>query len=187
MTGKVPSEITIRRAVSEDAAAIAAIHFETWLATYPKVVDNVTEEMVRQRFAGRGTTEQRIEEFRARISRQKDNKIALVAEENGKLIGFAQATKDEEGRLLRSLYVSPTSQGKGAGRKLLNSVLNWMEAEKYPAILHVVKTNHPAISFYEHSGFKFSRDMPEETRKPFPNNIIMPSIEMIRPPGALID
>lgn len=187
MTGKHPTEVKIRRAVPEDAAEIAGINYETWLATYPKILPDVSEEMVKERWKIKGGLPCKTERFRWKISGQNEGYAVFAAEKDQKLLGYAIAAKDDDYRIIKSLYVSPEAQGQGVGSKLFNEALKWLEADEYEVILHVVTANHRAIALYERLGFKKGRDVITHVSKAFANGTIMPKIEMIRPPSALID
>ncbi len=81
----------------------------------------------------------------------------LVAEEDGKAIGFAGYELNHlAGNLskLHKLYLLPSSQGKGVGKTLLLEVAKRArEAGQKRLVLNVNKYNKKAIDFYRALGF----------------------------------
>ena len=75
-------------------------------------------------------------------------KIFLVAEENGNIVGYAIG--DKERHLIVSIAVHPDYRRQKIGSKLMNSILRQMN--EY-AILQVRKSNEAAIKFYKKLGF----------------------------------
>jgi GNAT superfamily N-acetyltransferase len=74
------------------------------------------------------------------------NQQVLVAERNGRPVGFAAV----EGDWLEQLYVEPEAIGTGVGRRLLEAVL----ADHPDGLsLHVFTRNTRARRFYEAAGF----------------------------------
>lgn len=56
---------------------------------------------------------------------------------------------------IHKLYILPTAQGKGIGRKLIKKLVSFGHANQFENItLNVNKNNHPATNFYKRQGFK---------------------------------
>lgn len=86
----------------------------------------------------------------------------IIAEtENGELLGFMGI----ETQRLEMLFLSPTEQGKGLGRQLLQyGIQNYGVKE-----LTVNEQNPQAVGFYEHLGFEtYKRTECDEEGNPYP-------------------
>lgn len=78
---------------------------------------------------------------------------AWVAEINNQPIGFAIANKTEQ--TIFGVFVRPTDEGKGAGRKLMQAAESWLWAANISEIW-LVTGNDPtlrAYGFYLHLGW----------------------------------
>lgn len=79
---------------------------------------------------------------------------AWIAEENGIVLGWAVITLIAGEAELLMIAVDPDYQGKGAGRALMNFLLNYLtekQAEQW--FLDVRESNSKAIALYESMGF----------------------------------
>lgn len=126
----------IREATIDDALNISAIAHCVWIDTY--ATDGVRNSI--SNYALTHFAESKIEET---IS----NKLVLVAEKNGHLLGFAVFCINE--KELESLYVLPKFQRSGVGSELLKCVLN----ESIGVKLTCWEQNMAAIEFYKSCGF----------------------------------
>ncbi len=83
--------------------------------------------------------------------------LPLIAELDGKAIGIACGIVHESGDRTGNIYqmwVAPEHRGKGIGKRLLNSIVNWAEGLHLQGLeLDVTTTNLKAIHFYESIGF----------------------------------
>lgn len=83
----------------------------------------------------------------------------FVAEDEG-AIGLAGGIPDEERldvAVLISMWVAPSSRGRGVGRALVEAVVEWATAERRTCVeLHVIEGNEEAIALYEKCGFAFT-------------------------------
>ena len=177
----------IRRATAADAAAIVDVQYQTWLDVYPKIVDDVTPQMVKHRFEEeKGGLKARAERFAATAN--EADPAVFVAEHEGQVVGFAIATKLSEGansHQINALYVLPSHQHHGLGSQLMQTALEWLGAAVNPVQLHVVETNQQALGFYQKFGFEVTKKMPRADSTVFTSGIHMPRLEMVRPPTAL--
>ena len=149
-----------REAVRADAAAIAALHAESWLATFANVL---TDE-----YRSSGILEDRQAVWQERMSAPPSNQLVILAEEEKRLAGFACAYGDQDARwgtFLDNLHVRPDWQGRGLGQSLMVRVAAWCVAE-YPEsglYLLVLEQNSRARAFYEQLG---ATDVGGETSVP---------------------
>jgi ribosomal protein S18 acetylase RimI-like enzyme len=87
------------------------------------------------------------------------NSTVFGAFQNSQLIGTASFTissglKDSHKGLLRAMYVRPTHRCSGAGRQLVQAVIETARQKVEQVQLSVVSTNQPAIRLYQTLGFR---------------------------------
>ncbi len=86
--------------------------------------------------------------------------LFLVAEDAGKVVGYAVARVDEGSALLLSIAVHPQHRRRGIGALLLRSIIRQLPEEVEYLDLQVAVSNRVAISFYEKHGFEKIRIIP---------------------------
>ena len=87
------------------------------------------------------------------------NSTVFGAYQNSELIGTASFTqqsglKDSHKGLLRAMYVRPTHRRSGAGRQLVQAVIELARQKVEQLQLSVVSTNQPALRLYQTLGFR---------------------------------
>jgi ribosomal protein S18 acetylase RimI-like enzyme len=87
------------------------------------------------------------------------NSTVFGAFQNSQLIGtasFTQVTglKDSHKGLLRAMYVRPNHRRSGAGRQLVQAVIELARQRVEQLQLSVVSTNQPAFRLYQSVGFR---------------------------------
>jgi ribosomal protein S18 acetylase RimI-like enzyme len=87
------------------------------------------------------------------------NSIVFGAFQNSQLIGTASFTqlsgqKDSHKGLLRAMYVRPAARRSGAGRQLVQAIIELARQKVEQVHLSVVSTNQPAILLYHSLGFR---------------------------------
>ena len=145
LSGCVPmsSQLRIRLASADDADGIRAVYA-------PFVDTPVTfEEEVPSR-----------EAYRERIVRICEKYPCLVAEEDGRIVGFAYAHELRERIAFQwnaelSVYLAPAAQGRGAGSSLYTALLELLRLTGIKAVYGVVTSPNPA-SERLHSAFGFA-------------------------------
>ncbi len=85
-----------------------------------------------------------------------DGDILLLAEHEGKAVGFAHLVDSNDKLLLKGLGVIPEMRNRGVGTLLLESVLDATCAYPFPLYLKV-KSLNPAIELYARHGFSVKR------------------------------
>jgi ribosomal protein S18 acetylase RimI-like enzyme len=87
------------------------------------------------------------------------NSTVFGAFQNSHLIGTASFTqlsglKDSHKGLLRAMYVRPTHRRSGAGRQLVQAVVETARQKVEQIQLAVVSDNQPALRLYQSLGFR---------------------------------
>jgi len=142
--------VQIRTATIEDAPAIARIHVSSWQEAYRGVVP---DEHLRNL-----SVEARQSMWHASIT--KGSPIVLVAHQADEIVGWIafDRSRDEgssaEAAEVWTIYVSPASWGKGAGRELMREALDELRRRGFTSVsLWVLARNESARRFYESGGF----------------------------------
>jgi GNAT superfamily N-acetyltransferase len=144
----------VRRATPEDAPAIAEIHVRTWQVAYRDYF--AAEYLVGQdRF---------LEEDSLRRREQglaNPDWTTFVAEEDGRILGFAVAYGNQDGLgpevgELGAIYVNPDYWGLGIGTALIGEVEGLLAKFGHNrAILWTLGHNERTRRFYENRGWRF--------------------------------
>lgn len=142
--------VMIRKAEVEDLGEIQTIAKTSWNHTYSGLIP----EEVQSRFLAEAYSD---EMMPMRLSRT----LLYVAEENGKLIGFANASQKAGIASLHAIYLLPETKGKGTGTKLLQKLLDEM-APIQEIQVEVEKGNTSGERFYEARGFKNIEEYEED-------------------------
>jgi ribosomal protein S18 acetylase RimI-like enzyme len=95
---------------------------------------------------------------RAKVERMVGDGVALIAEEDGRAVGYALARYGDHGPTtvyVSDVWVDPPARGRGAGRELMRRVSEAAAARgSTHVVLDVDSKNKDAIAFYEHLGFE---------------------------------
>lgn len=141
----------IRTADVADAAAIAEIHVASWRAAYRGIVPDAHLAALDVR--------ERAVSWRDRLAADDRRTRTLLAEEDGRVVGFLTAgpTRDDDlaattGEVY-ALYVAPDRWSRGVGRGLLAAGLDTLSSGHDRVTLWVLGDNRPARGFYEAMGF----------------------------------
>ena len=140
----------IRLGAPEDAAAIAALHAESWRSAYRGLIPDGD--------LGDALDEERQHFWRDRFaSPEADRRIVFAAMADDVLVGFACVLADGDpahGPLLDNLHVKPGWRGRGLGAELLQKSRQWSRAiaPGQPMHLWVLAGNAVARRFYRNQG-----------------------------------
>lgn len=142
-------EVTLRPAVAEDAADLAAIQAASWNASF---VEILTPEILREY-----TDCARLEEMYRNVLASPEIEITLELVD-GAPHGLAAWSDSRDGEPqtaeLTCIHSRPGNWGKGYGAVLMRHALLEMENAGYSyAALWVFAENHRARRFYEALGF----------------------------------
>ncbi len=166
-------------AVPDDVYGIRHVQKLTWLDTYPNIEAGISVEDVESQFANDDTPlgKQRTEDRKKRFF--NDNRHTWVAKDDDKIVGFCAAAKEENNGRIQAIYLLPTYQGKGLGRKLMEAALNWLNKDQ-DIYINVATYNDKAIKFYEKFGFiKTGRNVSDDVAA-LPSGKMIPETEMLK-------
>jgi len=138
------AEPLIRLATAADAAAVAAIYAPYVTDTFVSFEETppTAEEMAR-RMAGNGSSLY----------------PWLVAEQDGEVIGFASSSAFRTRPSYRwtvetGLYLAPHAQGRGLGRRLLETMLDLLFRQNFTAVVAgITLPNAASVALHEKLGF----------------------------------
>jgi ribosomal protein S18 acetylase RimI-like enzyme len=138
----------VRDAGPADAAAVAEIGKVAVPATYE---DLITDASVMKAIVDQSYNLDALRDCIARCARNDDAHF-LVAERNGRLVGFLHYDCEGPQPELHRIYIDPQQKRQGIGSALIRELHRHLPpGSSY--ILMVVAANRPALSFYEHHGF----------------------------------
>ncbi len=144
----------IRQAIRADADAIARVHVDSWRETYRGLIG---EAIIESRTIDRRTAQWT-------DSLAAADRVTFVACIQEVICGFASAlvrapSQGEARAYLETLYVMRAAQGAGIGKALLMSTAQELSRRGCNALLlHVLRDNRAARSFYEHLGGRYIKD-----------------------------
>ncbi len=99
---------------------------------------------------------------------------AIVAETDGKVIGYACYYVLDTESHLTNIAVAADYQRKSVAKRLLDNILRVVTDHRCEFILLEVRpSNTPAIAFYERYGFKVLYRRPHYYRKPLEDAVVM--------------
>lgn len=142
----------VRRAIPDDAFAIATLDVETWRVAY--------RDLMPHGYLQGLSIEEKTESWRANLIKHQANGIkrCIVAEMDDTIVGYARVGPVEDAGkevgLLYLLYVLPDYWNKGIGKTLLRHALDeLMDLSQREATLWVLRDNSRARRFYESQGW----------------------------------
>lgn len=141
--------ITYRTATPADADAIARLHTQSWQKHYRGMMDD--------RYLDEDIREERLAEWRKRMSSPNPEQHIVLAIDGEQICGFGcvYLNRDPEwGALLDNLHVLPDWQGRGIARELMQRTGAWVQSQTPDSsyYLYVLAGNQKAIGFYDRMG-----------------------------------
>ncbi|MFV3077137.1 GNAT family N-acetyltransferase [Niveispirillum fermenti] len=148
----------IRSASPADAAGIAAVHVESWRATYPGMLPD-------RYLVGLSTA---VHERRWRGLLQgppQRGRRTFVAQAGGEVVGFASCGPQRTGLPgyggeFYAVYLLDRVQGQGLGRRLLGAMAQGLLADGRGAAVVWVLRDNPSRFFYERLGGALLAEQP---------------------------
>jgi phosphinothricin acetyltransferase len=147
--------IIIRKATTDDLVAITEIYNQAILTTT----------------ATFDTEPKNLEEQKVWFESHGPKYPVLVAEEDGKVIGWSSLSKWSDRCAYSdtaeiSLYINEKERGKGIGRKLLEAIIREGEKTEIHSIMaRIAEGNEASIHLHEKAGFEHIGIMKEVGRK----------------------
>ncbi|MFC4559125.1 GNAT family N-acetyltransferase [Virgibacillus kekensis] len=137
---------TIRKAVYDDAEAIAEIHVSSWKSTYTDLLEEKDISNI--------TYENRKALWETILRIKKKEQCTLVIEDFEKIVGFISGGPERTKRFnydseIYTIYLLDDYQRQGLGAKLLKSFTEEMKDRGYKSILVWILTQNPSSRFYE--------------------------------------
>lgn len=144
-------EVKIRRAVPEDAEAIAMIISLGWIEVYQNDQLGLTHEYLSEL---RKVDDQKISETKKWL--EKEDTTCWVAEVDGKVVGETSPHVNDKGEnRVGTLYILKDYRRMGIGTMLMEKVYERFKGMG-EVCLQCATYNKAAKNFYEKSGFKQS-------------------------------
>ena len=144
-----PGAVTVRHARTGDAPDLGLLHVRAWQAAYRGQMPDGFLDGLRP--------EDRQAGWERALGRDRTHDPVLVAERDGRVVGFAvlRAAEDPRGAgELGAINVDPDHWGTGAGRALLAAAHEELARLGYrEAVLWVLPGNRRARRFYEIAGW----------------------------------
>jgi ribosomal protein S18 acetylase RimI-like enzyme len=141
--------VTVRRARIQDAPTLGQVHVRAWQAAYRGQMPDDYLDGLRP--------EERAAGWERGLRRDRARDPVLVAEQAGRVVGFAVVGPAEDPENAGELYainVDPDHWGTGAGRDLLTAAQTELARLGYQeAVLWVLPGNWRARRFYEVAGW----------------------------------
>ncbi len=143
-------KIIYRKAVAEDAPAVARVHVESWHKSFAGIVP--------QEFLNNLTVEKREQAFRQRFDETNYKMFVAETVKNG-IVGFADFGVARESDFgfeaeLYAIYLLREFQGKGIGENLFRLCQKEMIADNFDSMYLMALAVSPYKSFYEKMGGK---------------------------------
>ncbi|MDQ0427520.1 ribosomal protein S18 acetylase RimI-like enzyme [Planomicrobium stackebrandtii] len=140
----------IRKALVEDASAIAKVHVDSWRTTYKGIFSNSYLDSL--------SYEKRTALWENNIGK-KDDYVVVAETDSGDIIGFGTASKRDTNTVdrsgdLTSIYLLEEYQGQGIGKMLLKELFLHFKKLGYKRIFVEVLEDNKTRYFYEHYGAK---------------------------------
>lgn len=139
--------VQLRQITKEELSKVQGIAHQTWPSTFGAILSSEQIAYMLNWMYALPMLESQVEK----------GHTFLIAEEQGKAIGFAGFElfyKEGSKTKLHKLYLLPSSHRKGVGKALLQEVASRArEAGQQSLTLNVNKDNQRAIDFYTSQGF----------------------------------
>jgi GNAT superfamily N-acetyltransferase len=137
--------VTLREATAADAPVIAALHADSWQRNYRGAYPDA--------FLDHEVHEERALVWQDRLATPNGDRVTVLAEHDGRLVGFAHLVFDEDstwGTLLDNLHVTHGLKRSGVGTTLLADAARRVVRRDAKGLLYlwVLEQNRAAQAFY---------------------------------------
>ena len=169
------SEIIIRQSKPSDASAVVRVKDMTWVATYPNDKAGVTLADIKAHLA-KESVDSKVKRWEGYLAGNETSQT-WVAEAGGEIVGFISASKSDEDKEIKALYILPAYQKQGIGSRLIKTAIIWLGEGEIN--LSVVAYNQPAIAAYSKFGFELA-DAESADPLTLPSGSVLREYKMIR-------
>lgn len=163
-------DITIRRAVPEDAEGITRAHIQSWRSSY--------RELLPREYLEGLDFEERLSGWRQGLAQPGAAVFVAVEPDTRRIVGLCAVGRNRavpdslpgyRGELY-ALYLVDEVKRRGVGRALFQRGADWLrESGLVPFVLWVLKDNAPARGFYERlGGALVGEQLIELSGRPYP-------------------
>jgi len=143
------STVSIRVASTTDIQTIRAIAENTWPDAYGKII---SQEQIRYML-------DMIYNDTALLEQMQKGHQFYIADYQNQPIGFASVSQEgKEGCKLNKLYILPNIQKTGAGKALLQEVINYTRSKQQTRLFLQVNKANAAKEFYTRMGFVIEKE-----------------------------
>lgn len=139
------NETGIQSATPADVSTICRLAHEIWWPTYRDLLPHGQIRLMLELMYSES----------ALLNQLENGQQFSLATRNGTAVGFVGFQIKPESSVMRieKLYVLPSEQGKGTGKRLINHVAALALAANLPCLELNVYRHNPAKAFYERQGF----------------------------------
>ena len=136
----------IRKAAESDIPAISELAEKIWWPSYRNIIsDEQISFMLNEMYSAKSLLEQMHSGVEFLIVERDNLPLAFA--------GFSETDTENQVFKLHKLYVLPTEQGRGTGRKLIEHVSSLAKAKGGNILELNVNRGNPAHHFYSKIGF----------------------------------
>jgi N-acetylglutamate synthase-like GNAT family acetyltransferase len=138
--------MTIRKAAESDISAISELAEKIWWPSYRNIIsDEQISFMLNDMYSAESLKEQMGSGIEFLIVEKENLPVAFA--------GYSLTNTENQVYKLHKLYVLPTEQGRGTGRKLIEQVSSLATAKGGKILELNVNRGNPAHHFYSKIGF----------------------------------
>lgn len=141
--------VIVRDAKVEDLLSIAKVKIDSWGSTYRGIIaDDILDNF---------DVQEQAKKFGELIPQGMEKKFLIVAEANGKIMGFAAGGSEREGKYevdgeVYAIYVLQEYQNEGIGKELMAHSVKKLITMGFDSMLVWVLEKNPYKAFYEKLG-----------------------------------
>lgn len=150
-----------------DVPHIINLAHTTWQHTYSRIISQEQIDFMLAKFYNENLIQSQLAD---------PAHFFLLARESDILYGYSHCYEEKDYIKLSKLYIDPTAQGKGVGKRLLEAIEATMKLhDKSKLILNVNRAN-PALYFYKKMGFEITQTVDIPLDKFWLNDYVMEKI-----------
>ena len=140
---------SLRKASEKDVPLIRDLSYRIWPATYSEILQpDQMDYMLRLLYSEQMLFQQMKEEYEF-----------FILEQDARPVGFASYSLIAPAVFkLHKIYLLPETQGKGAGKFTMDSLIHSMKENGGRSLILNVNRNNKARTFYERLGFEVIRE-----------------------------